>query len=67
MISPTFDSDFEWYTTASLKEYSGKWIAILKKKVVASDLDFTKLMEKVDKFDKKPLIAKIPNNKIQII
>ena len=57
------ESDYEWYVNTDLSAFSGKWIAILDKKVVASDIDAKRVVKEIkDKHpNSKPLIAKISN------
>lgn len=57
------ESDYEWYVKTNLSEFSGKWIAIIDKKIVSSNSDAKKLVEEIkEKYPKsKPLIAKVPN------
>ncbi len=69
MTNSNLDSDFEWYTDADLREYIGKWVAILNKEVIASDKDFKELMEEIEKKypGTNPLVAKIPSTLPQIV
>jgi hypothetical protein len=62
------ESDYNWFATADLSEFSGKWVAILNKKVIASDENPRSLANEVkEKYPKeKPLLAKI-NNKTLIL
>jgi hypothetical protein len=55
------DSDYDWFVNADLSEFSGKWVAILNKKVVSSNADARKVAEDIkSKYpDSKPLIAKV--------
>ena len=57
------ESDYEWYVNTDLSAFSGKWIAILDKKVIASDIDAKRIVKEIKaKYpDSKPLIAKISN------
>jgi len=58
------DSDYDWFVHADLSEFSGKWIAILNKKVIASDVDAKKVVERIKNSfsSSKPLIAKISSD-----
>ncbi len=55
------DDDYQWFLKEDLSRYAGMWIAIIDKKVVASDTDFAKVVEEVKKAypDKNPLITKV--------
>ena len=63
------DSEFDYFVTANLGKYSGQWIALLDKKVVAVGKTFKEVAEKVDKEfpTKKPLLSKVPENMAQIL
>ncbi len=61
-------SNYEWFLKKDLSEFSGKWLAIVDKKVVASDKDVGKVIQKVkEEFpNKKPLITKV-KDKLSIL
>jgi len=54
-------ADYEWFLQQDLSRYSGKWLAIMDKKVIASDRNMDKVMAKVKKEfpNKKPFLTKI--------
>ena len=60
--------DYEWFLEQDLTEYSGKWLAILNKKVVAYGNDVNQVIKQVkDRYpNKKPLITKI-RDKLSIL
>ena len=60
--------NYEWFLQQDLSNYSGRWIAIVDKKVVASNKDVSKLLLEVKKGHpgKKPLVAKI-RDKLSIL
>ncbi len=41
------NSDYEWLLMQNLLEYSGEWIAISERKIIARDKSLKKTMEKV--------------------
>lgn len=49
--------NYNWYIKEDLSKYSGQWIAILDKKVIANDEELDKVMGVVKK--KKALITKV--------
>ncbi len=55
------DDDYRWFLREDLSRYAGMWIAIIDKKVVVSDKDVAKVVEKVKKVypDKNPLVTKV--------
>lgn len=61
-------ANYEWFLKEDLSKFSGNWIAIINKKVVAHDKNVGKIIEEVkEKFPtKKPLITKI-RNKLSIL
>ena len=56
-------ADYEWFLKEDVKNYSGKWLAILDKKIVASGSDLSKVLTEVRKEfpNKKPIITKVKN------
>jgi len=54
-------ANYEWFLKKDLKDYAGKWLAIIDKKVVASGKDVNQIINKVKKEypNKKPLITKV--------
>lgn len=53
--------NYEWFLKKDLSEYSGKWLAIIDKKVVASGKDVNKIIKEVKhKYPRKrPLLTKV--------
>lgn len=54
-------TNYEWFLQQDLKEYAGRWIAIIDRKVVGSEKNVDVLMAEVKaNFPKKvPLITKV--------
>lgn len=61
--------EFEFYVKADLKEYEGKYIAIVEDQVVASGNNAKQVMEEAKRKypDKKPFLAKIPREEVLIL
>lgn len=61
-------ADYEWFLKKDFSEYSGKWLAIIDKKLVASGRDVDKVIKEAkSKYPtKKPLITKV-NNKLSVL
>lgn len=61
--------EFEFYVKANLKEYEGKYIAIVEDQVVASGDNAKKVLEEAKrKFPHKtPALAKIPKEETLIL
>jgi len=61
-------ANYEWFLKQDLSGYSGKWIAIINKEVVASEKEVNKLITKVKKQypNKTPFITKI-RNKLSVL
>ncbi len=53
--------NYEWFLKEDFKDYSGKWLAIIDKKVVANGNDVNQIIKQVRKEypNKKPLITKV--------
>lgn len=60
--------DYEWYVKTDFSQYTGKWLAILDKKVVAVGRTIQEVLEKVKKEypAKRPLVTKI-RDKLSIL
>ena len=60
------NSDYEWLLMQNLSEYSGKWIAVLERKIVARDKSLKKTIEKVKSLRLKttPLFLRVPEGSI---
>lgn len=61
--------EFEFYVKANLKEYEGKYVAIIGDKVVASGTNAKEVLEEAKrKFpNKMPALAKIPKEETLIL
>ena len=61
-------ANYEWFLKEDFKDQSGKWLAIINKKVVASGTDVQQVIQEVnEKYpNKKPLITKV-KNKLSIL
>ena len=60
--------EFEFYVKANLKEYEGKYVAIVGDKVVASGTNAKEVLEEAKKKypNKLPALAKIPKEETLI-
>ena len=58
----TINRDHEWLCSMDLAPFAGQWIAVLEKKILASDRDIEALMKKLEalKIVRKPLLFKVP-------
>ena len=54
-------ANYEWFLKSDFKDYSGKWLAIIDKKIVASGNDVKQVInETKQKYpDKKPFVTKV--------
>ncbi len=61
--------EFEFYVKTDLSKYSGKYIAIIEEKVVASGSNAKKVLEEAKKKfpNKTPTLAKIPKEEALIL
>ena len=61
--------EFEFYVKTDLSEYSGKYVAIVEDKVVASGDNAKEVLEEAKrKFPhKKPMLAKVPTEDALIL
>lgn len=61
-------ANYEWFLKEDLSKFSGKWLAIIDKQIVASGNDVNKLITDVKKEhpDKRPLITKV-RDKLSIL
>ena len=59
---------YEWFLNKDLKDYAGKWLAIIDKQIVASGNDVNQIIRETrSKFpNKKPLITKV-KDKLSIL
>ena len=64
----TSSKNYEWYLSQDFSKYSGKWLAIIDQKIIASGKNVEKLINKVkDKYpNNRPFITKI-RNKLSIL
>lgn len=71
MTSATEDlnENFNFFTEQDLHQYTGKWVAIIKKKIVGSGDNLGKLMNELqNKYpDEEPFIARAPTEKALIL
>ena len=60
------NSDYEWLLMQNLSEYSGEWIAVSERKIIARDRSLKKTIEKVNSLKLKtvPLFIKVPEGSI---
>jgi hypothetical protein len=58
----TINQDHEWLCRMDLGPFAGQWIAVLERKILASDKDIEVLMKKLEalKITRKPLLFKVP-------
>ncbi|HEX17691.1 MAG TPA: hypothetical protein ENG60_04710 [Thermoplasmatales archaeon] len=58
--------DYEWLLMQNLSEYSGEWIAVSERKIIARDRSLKKTIEKVNSLKLKtvPLFIKVPEGSI---
>ena len=61
-------SNYEWFMGKDLSEYSGKWVAIIDKEIIAADKNVTNVLKEAkNKYpNKRPLVTKI-KNKLSIL
>jgi len=61
--------EFDFYSVSDMSEYSGKWVAILGKEVIASGDDLKKVYTEAKKKsgNREPLFARIPNEEEALI
>jgi len=61
-------SNYEWFLKNDFKNYSGKWLAIIDKKVVVSGDNAKEVIQKTktDFPNRKPLITKV-RDKLSIL
>ena len=63
-------SDFEFFMKKDFSKDAGNWVAICNRKVIASDVNATKVLKVAEKKcnSRKPIFAKIPRrNQIMIL
>lgn len=61
-------ANYEWFLKSDFQEYSGKWLAIIDKKVVAAGGNVDEIINQTKKKypNKKPFITKV-RDKISIL
>ncbi len=61
--------EFDFYSVADMSKHSGKWVAILGEKVIASGDDLKKVYEEAKRIAGKsePLFARIPKQEEALI
>ena len=62
-------ADYEYYLNADLHGFEGKWIAILRKKVIASGDSFNDVAMEAEKLagSVRPLFAHVPSKVAEIL
>jgi len=62
------NGDYEWYLTANLDKYVGKWIVIVNKKVIESGSNIKEMLESVRKKhpEARPLLVKVPEKILRV-
>ena len=60
--------NYEWFLSHDLSSYSGKWLAIINRKIVATGKDVDEIIKEVKtKYpNKRPFITKI-NNRLSVL
>lgn len=68
-LAENLNENFNFFVEQDLRKFSGKWIAIINKKVIDSSDNLKKLMEDVkSKYPKEePLIVRAPVEKALIL
>ena len=62
------NSNYNYYLKVDVSPYTGKWIAIVDNKIVASGKSAKEVYtEAIKKSKKKPLITKIPDKETMIL
>lgn len=60
------NSDYQWLIMQGLSKYSGQWVAVLDKEIIARDNSLKKVLKKVTELKLKvvPLYLRIPEGSI---
>ena len=68
-MGATLQQNYEWYLSANLGKYLGKWIAIVDRHIVASGESLKDIYAKVGKEypGQKPLFEFVDRKKLQIL
>ncbi|UCE39567.1 MAG: succinyl-CoA synthetase subunit alpha [Thermoplasmata archaeon] len=63
------DKDYEFYLSSDLKEYTGKWIATVEGKIIASGDKADEVMKEAEKKCPNKIIAlsKVPTDDLLIL
>ena len=63
------NGDYEWFMQSNLDEYTGKWIAIVNKKIVATSENVTDVLKKVREECPKttPFVTKVPEKMLMVV
>lgn len=56
------DDNYQFFMETNMQRYSGEWVAIHGKKVVANGKDFKQVFASAKKISRKPFIARVPEN-----
>jgi len=61
--------NYEWFCSADLRKYRGKWVVVINKRIVASGYDVKSVLEKARKLypNEEPFLAKVSSKVAQII
>jgi hypothetical protein len=61
--------EFDFYSVTDMSEHSGKWVAILGNKVIASGEDLKKVYQEAKKIagTREPLFARVPKQEEALI
>jgi hypothetical protein len=61
--------EFDFYSVADMSEYSGKWVAIVGQKVIASGEDFKEVYREAKQKakNKEPMFAQVPKQEETLI
>lgn len=63
------NGDYEWFIKADLDDYTGKWIAVVNKKVVASSENVKDVLKKINEEYPKtvPFVTKVPEKVLMVV
>lgn len=68
-MGATLQQNYEWYLSANVEEYLGKWIAVVDLQIVASGESLKDIYAKVRKEypGQKPLFEFVDRKKLQML
>jgi len=68
-IDDVTSKNYEWYITAKTTKYAGKWIAIVKQKIISSGNNADEVYKEAKKKypKEKPSLAKVPGKEILVL